>query len=148
MLIVWDVETAKSLYGAPCKEQVNEIKFFNQSETKILAVLHNGVQVLTIDKQNKKITSLDVNFGNAKRVFTCCAVDHNDQYGYVATKTGDFYEIALDKAVFKRVGPVKKLFSLGITSIKQLPDGDLIVGAGDGSLGRVSVDSMQVIAKS
>lgn len=148
MLIVWDVETGKSLYGAANKEQVNEIRFFNRSETKILAVLQNGVQILTIDKQNKKIVSLDVNFGNTKRVFTCSAIDQNDQYGYAATKTGDFYEIALDKAIFKRVGPVKKLFSLGISSIKQLPDGDLIIGAGDGTLGRVSIDSMQIVAKS
>ena len=97
---------------------------------------------------NKKIVSLDINFGNAKRVFTSAVIDQNDQYAYIGTKTGDFYEVALDKAIFKRVGPIKKLFSLGITSIKQLPDGDLIVGAGDGSLGRVSIDSMQVVAKS
>lgn len=113
-----------------------------------MAVLQNGVQILTIDKVNKKIVSLDINFGNAKRVFTCAVIDQNDQYAYIGTKTGDFYEVALDKAIFKRVGPIKKLFSLGITSIKQLPDGDLIVGAGDGSLGRVSIDSMQVVAKS
>ena len=111
-------------------------------------MLQNGVQILTIDKVNKKIVSLDINFGNAKRVFTCATIDQNDQYAYIGTKTGDFYEVALDKAIFKRVGPIKKLFSLGITSIKQLPDGDIIVGAGDGSLGRVSIDSMQVVAKS
>ena len=48
MLVVWDLETGKSLYGAPNKEQVNEIRFFNRSETKILAVLQNGVQIHTI----------------------------------------------------------------------------------------------------
>lgn len=74
MLVVWDLETGKSLYGAPNKEQVNEIRFFNRSETKILAVLQNGVQIHTIEKQNKKITSLSINFGNAKRVFTCCTI--------------------------------------------------------------------------
>lgn len=148
MLIVWDVDHGKSLYGAPNKEPVNEIKFFNRADTKMVAVLQNGVQILTIDKNNKKIVALDINFGNVKRVFTCCAIDQNDEFAYVATKTGDFYEISLDKAIFKRVGPIKKLFSLGITSIKQLPDGDLIVGSGDGNLGRISLESMQVTAKS
>ena len=91
MLVVWDLETAKSLYGAPNKEQVNEVRFFNRSESKILVILHNGVQILTIDIQQKKIVSLGINFGNIKRVFTCSVIDQNDQYAYVGTKTGDFY---------------------------------------------------------
>lgn len=121
MLIVWDLETGKSLYGAPNKEQVNQILFFNRSDTKLLVVQQSGVQVVTIDKTNKKLVSLDINFGNTKRVFTTATIDQNDQYAYIGTKTGDFYEVALDKAIYKRVGPIKKLFSLGITSIKQLP---------------------------
>lgn len=102
---------------------------------------------MTIDKGNKKLTSLNINFGNAKRVFTCCTIDQNDQFAYVGTKTGDFYEVALDKAIFKRVGPIKKLFSLGITCIKQLPGGDIIVGSGDGNIGKISLESLQVVAK-
>lgn len=61
----------------------------------MIAVLQNGVQVLTIDKVYKKILSLTVNFGNVKRHFTCVAVDNNDSYCYVGTKTGDVFEISI-----------------------------------------------------
>lgn len=55
MMIVWDVESGKALYGAPNRDPVNQIKFFNNSEDKIIAVLDNGVQVFTVDKANKKV---------------------------------------------------------------------------------------------
>ena len=55
MLIVWDVESGKSLYGAPVKDVVNEVCFFNNTDSKLIAVLQSGVQILTIDKNNKKV---------------------------------------------------------------------------------------------
>lgn len=55
MMIVWDVESGKALYGAPNRDPVNQIKFFNNSEDKIIAVLDNGVQIFTVDKANKKV---------------------------------------------------------------------------------------------
>ncbi len=86
--------------------------------------------MLTIDKVYKKIQTLAVNFGNVKRHFTCVAIDRSDAYCYVGTKTGDFFEISIDKALYKRVGPIKKLFSQGINCISLLPNGDLVVGTG------------------
>lgn len=67
MLIVWEIESGKALYGTPNRDVVNQIKFFNRAEDKMIAVLDKGVQILTVDKVNKKIKSLDVNFGNMKR---------------------------------------------------------------------------------
>jgi hypothetical protein len=49
--------------------------------------------------------------GQVRRVFTCCAIDPTDQFAYLGTKTGDIVEISLDRALFKRFGPVKRLFS-------------------------------------
>jgi hypothetical protein len=48
--------------------------------------------------------------GSIKRIFTCCIIDPNDTIAFLGTKTGDVIEIALDKALFKRIGPVKRLF--------------------------------------
>jgi hypothetical protein len=61
----------------------------------MVAVLQNGVQILSIDKVYKKIQPLAVNFGNVKRQFTCVAIDHSDNYCYVGTKTGDVFEISI-----------------------------------------------------
>ena len=79
------------MYGSPNKEVVNEILFFNNDVTRLIAVQHNGIQILTIDPVYKKIQSLNANFGNVKRNFTCAAIDHQDGYVYAGTKTGDIF---------------------------------------------------------
>jgi cilia- and flagella-associated protein 52 len=96
----------------------------------LISVQQNGIQILTIDQVYKKILSLNANFGNVKRQFTCVAIDHTDSYVYCGSKTGDIFEVNIDKAIYKRVGPVKRLFSLGISIIRILPNGDLVVGTG------------------
>lgn len=64
---------------------------------------------------------------------------------YCGTKTGDIFEINVDKAIYKRVGPVKKLFSLGINCMRILANGDILVGTGEGKIARISVQNMQLI---
>lgn len=44
----------------------------------MVAVTQNGIQILTVDKVYKKIQSLNANFGNVKRQFTCAVVDFAD----------------------------------------------------------------------
>jgi len=85
---------------------------------------------------------MGVNLGNIKRQFTCCEIDAADQYAYCGTKTGDFLEINLERAIYKRVGPVKELFSLGVNTIGLLPNGDIIVGGGDGRVSKISIQTM------
>jgi hypothetical protein len=48
----------------------------------------------------------------------------------------------LDRAIYKRLAPVKKLFSLGVVCIGLLPNGDIIVGAGDGCIAKISIQTM------
>lgn len=83
-----------------------------------------------------------------KRQFTYAAIDYNDAYVYCGTKTGDIFEVNIEKAIYKRVGPVKRLFSLGISAIRILPNGDLIVGTGEGKLARISIQNMQLLNES
>jgi len=69
-------------------------------------------------------------------------VDPTDTFCYVGTQTGDIIEISLEKALFKRIGPVKKLFSQGINCITQIPNGDILVGSGDGTVGKIGFKDM------
>lgn len=55
MMIVWDVQSGKALYGSPNREIVHQIKFFNRNENKLIAIQDKGVQILTVDKDNKKV---------------------------------------------------------------------------------------------
>ena len=50
-------------------------------------------------------------------------------------------------ALFKRIGPVKRLFSLGINWITQLPNGDVMIGAGDGTIAKIGYKDMKLKAE-
>lgn len=52
--------------------------------------------------------------GHVKRFFNCVTVDPTDSYAYCGTRTGDFVEIFLDKATYKRSGPVNRVFIGGV----------------------------------
>lgn len=54
---------------------MHTLQYFKNNDEKLIAVLTDGIQIITIDKANKKIKSLDVNFGNIKRIFTCAIID-------------------------------------------------------------------------
>lgn len=144
-LIVWDLPSGKSMFGAPLgqKSPVVQVKFFNTVDDKLLAVSGCNVQIISIERSQKKIQTMEVSMGNMKRQFTCFDIDSADQFAYCGTKSGDFLEINLTNAIFKRVGPVKGLFSLGVTALALLPNGDIIIGSGEGKLAKVSVQTMQ-----
>jgi hypothetical protein len=95
----------------------NQIQFYNGSDSKLLTIHNYGIRIWNADLINKKIQFQDVNMGTIKRVFTCCTIDPTDSYAFLGTKTGDVLEISLERALFKRIGPVKKLFSQGINCI-------------------------------
>lgn len=65
----------------------------------------------------------------------------------MGTRTGDIIEIDLTRNLFKRIGPAKRLFSLGINVINLIHNEELLVGAGDGTIARVNVKSMLVKAE-
>lgn len=147
-LIIWDVATGKSLLGTPLggKDVMLQAKFYNQSDDKLLAISTQGIHIVIVERAQRKIRTMGVNLGNIKRQFTCCEIDSADQFAYCGTKTGDFLEINLENAIFKRVGPVKELFSQGVITLGLLPNGDLIVGGGDGRVSKISIQTM--LAKS
>ena len=78
-------------------------------------------------------------------------LDPLDNYGYFGTKTGDILEIDLKNAIYKRLGPLKTSFpqfSLGVNTIKILPNSDLIVGTGDGTIAKIGYSNMKIKAES
>jgi len=111
-LVIWNVESGKAICGNPVgTSTANQIRFFNNTDTKLLCIYNYCVKIWSVDLVNKKIQFSDVNMGHIKRIFTTCIIDQNDLFAYLGTKTGDLVEIALDRQLFKRIGPAKKLFS-------------------------------------
>jgi hypothetical protein len=54
----------------------------------------------------------------------------------------------LKAAIYKRIGPLKRLFSLGVSVIKMLPNSDLLLGTGEGVLAKVGYSDFKVKAES
>lgn len=140
-IIIWDVESGKALCGNTAgTDTVHSVKFFNTVDDKVITCQNYGIKIWNIDFSNKKLKSTDVNFGNLKRIFTCIALDSTDKVGYFGTKTGDVIEVDLENAIYKRIS--KKLFSLGVNIIKTLPNGDLVIGTGEGIVAKIGYSEM------
>lgn len=125
----------------------NKISFFNNKNNKLITIHNHGLRIWDCDFGTKKILFQDIIMGKIKRIFQCITIDDRDEFAYLGTRTGDIVEIDLTRCLFKRLGPAKRLFSLGINVIKLLHTGDLLVGAGDGSIARVNVQNMLVKAE-
>ena len=50
----------------------------------------------------------------------------------------------IDKACFKRVGPLNQIFTGGISTILSTNTADLLIGAGDGTIAKINKKSMAV----
>jgi hypothetical protein len=75
-------------------------------------------------------------------------LDPLDKFGYFGTKSGDVLEIDLKNAIYKRIGPVQRLFPQGIKVIKMLSNSDLIIGTGEGVIAKVGYSDMKLKAES
>ena len=74
-------------------------------------------------------------------------LDPLDNLGYFGTKTGDILEIDLKNCIYKRQGPMKHLFSQGVNVIKMLPNSDILVGTGDGTISKIGFSNMKIKAE-
>jgi hypothetical protein len=55
-LIVWDVETGKALSGNTAgTDVVNQVKFYNTMDDRIVTCQNYGIKLWSIDYQNKKV---------------------------------------------------------------------------------------------
>ncbi len=146
-LIVWDVQSGKALCGNTAgTDEVHQVKFFNTQDDQIVTCQNNGVKIWNIDYKLKKLSPTSVNFGSLRRNYVCICVDPTDTFAYFGTKTGDIIEVDLAHAIYKRIGPMKRLFSQGIITIQSLPNGDLIVGSGEGVIAKIGNFEMKIKA--
>ena len=144
-LIVWDIETGKAICGSTAgTDFVHQVKFFNGNNNNIVTCQNYGIRIWNVDYINKKFISTDVNFGNLKRQILCICIDPYDKFAYCGTKSGDILEIDLKNCIYKRIGPVKRLFPQGVNCIKMLPNSDLLIGTADGLLAKVGFTDFRV----
>lgn len=64
MLVIWDVQSGKAVCGNPVgMNTANKVRFYNNSNNKLLTVHNYGIRLWTSDMVGKKIQANDVNLG-------------------------------------------------------------------------------------
>lgn len=118
--------------------------------------LSENLRLWKLDSNTRRISAQDVAVGKLRRDFTCMKVNEEDEVMYVGTKSGDVVKIYLncsddssqasaDKiptllGCYARHNPLKPFgkdcdkFENGVRDLLILPNGQLIIGAGDGSV--------------
>lgn len=143
-LVIWDVQSGSAICGTPAAtETAHCVEFFRTTSLMLVTGGNYHVRVWQFDLPNKKLRPTPANLGQIKRITTNVLLSADDQHVYCGTQTGDFLEVALDRALFKRSAP-KNCFSRGITCSVLLPDGDVLLGTGDGTVARLQAVTLRI----
>jgi len=145
-VVIWDVETGAAVCGSPtANEHVLCVKFFNNTNTKLVTGGNNNLNVWDFDRTNRKIRPTDCRLGQLKRVCKSIVVDEYDEFMYCGTTSGDVLQVSLAQKLFKNSGPAKHRIPKGITANAISPTGHLIIGGGDGSVSILDKESMKTL---
>ncbi len=87
-----------------------------------------------LDLPNRKIRPTDVNLGQVKRIVKTITISETEDAFFCGTTTGDVLQITYPQGQFKGIGPEKNKFSLGVTALQCLKNGDMLAGSGDGKV--------------
>ena len=145
-LAVWDVSKGSTVGAASAASDTALcVSFFNQSSRYLITGGHLHIRLWLVDAENRKLRPTPVNTGTIKRVITAALMSPDDKLAYCGSSTGDIIEIDVERALYRRFGPPKTPFSKGIAVIKALPDGDILIGAGDGTIAKLHAASLRVV---
>lgn len=128
----------------------------NRRGTCFLTAGDMNIMIWFIDKIHRSISGVAVNLNKLRRTILCMDLDERDEMCYCGTSTGDVLKIKLNfhhdpdiltlnkkpsiVGCFARISNKKlpkgkvDLYENGIRAIKRLANGDLVIGAGDGTI--------------
>eukprot|EP00960_Hanusia_phi_P067977 766747-Hanusia_phi.AAC.1 len=119
------------------------VKFAKHDEFLLITAGEGNLRVWDFDLANRKIRPTDCNLGKLQRSVNYVYVDDHDEYMYAGTTTGDVLKVNLRTKLFKHVGPKTRL-SQGANCINMTPDGDLLVGSGDGTIATLDAETLKM----
>ncbi|MEW5298669.1 MAG: hypothetical protein WDW36_001762 [Sanguina aurantia] len=134
-LVLWDVHSGTAICGSPTSSNFTLcVKFFHNRSDALMTAGNYNLTMWEFDRPNNKLRPHEAQLGQLQRLCRTITIDSNDQFAYVGTTSGDVLQVQLDRVLFKNSGPAKALIQMGATATCEAPNGDLVVGGGDGSL--------------
>ncbi|ELW53070.1 WD repeat-containing protein 16, partial [Tupaia chinensis] len=105
------------------------------------------IRVWELDLPNRKIWPTECQTGQMKRIVMGIAMANDDSFFYLGTTTGDILKLNPKSKLLVDTGPAKDKFSLGVTAIRCLKMGDMLLGSGAGLLVFCKSPSYKTIKK-
>uniref|UniRef100_A0A7N8XA46 Cilia- and flagella-associated protein 52 n=1 Tax=Mastacembelus armatus TaxID=205130 RepID=A0A7N8XA46_9TELE len=136
-IVLWNIETKQAICGSPASAQSAghclTVQYSNTNDNIFLSAGSGTLRVWELDLTNRKIRPTECQTGKLKRIVKCIEVTEDDQYIFCGTTSGDIMKINLKTGLLSDFGPVKSKYSLGVSVLKMLKSGDLLVGSGSGT---------------
>ncbi|KAK9891942.1 hypothetical protein WA026_017425, partial [Henosepilachna vigintioctopunctata] len=161
-VVVWDVLNSSAICGGQVSRGIQGnatcLISMNRRGACYMTAGENHLAVWYIKVDARSTHCEDVNMLKIKRTIVCMDADDRDEVCYCGTKTGDILKIRLNFhhdieilppvktpaliGCFGRISKIPKklpagtveMYEQGVTAIKRLFSGPLIVGAGDGTI--------------
>ena len=134
-IVLWDVDTGKAICGSPAHTNFSlTVKFYHNRNDKLITAGHYNLLTWEYDLPNNKLRKQEAQLGLLQRIVKTITIDQDDEYVYCGTTSGDVLQVALSTFLFKNQGPGKEPMQLGATATCAAPNGDMLVGGGDGTL--------------
>ncbi|XP_053067751.1 cilia- and flagella-associated protein 52 isoform X1 [Acinonyx jubatus] len=137
-VVVWNIAKREAICGSPAAGlNVGNATtvIFSRCRDKMFVTAGNGtIRVWELDLPNRKIWPTECQTGQMKRIVMCITIAVDDSFFYLGTTTGDILKMNPRTKLLADTGPAKDKFSLGVSTIKCLKMGGLLVGSGAGLL--------------
>lgn len=147
-LVIWNIQNGDAVCGNPASNDTAlTVKFFNKDPFKLVTGGKYNLRVWQFDLPNRKIRPTDCRLGSLKRITNAIVIDPDDKYMYVGTGSGDLLRVNLEVQMFKDSGPRKKSFANGIRVVTLTHNGDVVVGAGDGTVALLRHHDLGIVRK-
>mmetsp|Transcript_42589 Transcript_42589/g.99981 ORF Transcript_42589/g.99981 Transcript_42589/m.99981 type:complete len:612 (+) Transcript_42589:132-1967(+) len=144
-LVVWNLETGKAVCGSPAANDVcHTVKWARHNEFIIITAGKGSLRVWDFDLANRKVRPSDCNLGKLQRTINYVFVDDTDEFCYAGTASGDILKVNMRSRLFRHLGP-KTRMSQGVVCIEMTPHGEIIAGAGDGTISVLHPESLKVL---
>ncbi|XP_073334856.1 cilia- and flagella-associated protein 52 [Pagrus major] len=135
-IVVWNVETKQAICGSPASaSSAGHCLTLQYSNTNNIFVSAGSgtLRVWELDLLNGKIKPTECQIGKLKRIVKCLEISEDDQFIYCGTTSGDIMKVTLKTGFLSDCGPAKPKYSKGVSVLRVLKSGDLLVGSGSGT---------------
>ncbi|CAG5947586.1 cilia- and flagella-associated protein 52 [Menidia menidia] len=137
-IIVWNIETKQAICGSPASGRAAghsiTVQYSNTDDNIFVSGGKETLRVWELDLANRKIRPTDCNTGKLKRIVKCIEISEDDKFIFCGTTSGDIMKINLKMAILSDCGPVKSRFCQGVSALKVLKSGHLLLGTGSDTL--------------